>query len=174
MRHDAAIPGALPADLLLGQHTGSRAGAARAEPSNHGCFWGLMGSATLTATEVFHGLLGECSSGPLSLVNALLLSATCEGRADIKSWMGASKSSSEARRPLAFVTGSWSDFKHSHPTSWRFCFWLGPDITTRTSFLTVFQHISYWSWKRTGRAFEIKRTSSLCRTTGCFGNRHGL
>lgn len=101
----------------------------------------------------------------LSLADALLFSATCEGRADIKSLMGASKSSSEACRPLAFVTGSWRDFKHSHPTSWRFCFWLGPDITTRTSFLTVFQHISCWSWKKTGRTFEIKRTSSLCRTT---------
>ncbi|XP_075299711.1 uncharacterized protein LOC142364291 isoform X1 [Opisthocomus hoazin] len=79
--------------------------------------------------------------------------------------MGASKSSSEACRPFTFVTGSWRDFKHSHPTSWRFCFWLRPDITTRTSFLTVFQHISCWSWKKTGRTFEIQRTSSLCRTT---------
>lgn len=73
------------------------------------------------------------------LAGALLFSAPSgEGRADIKSPMGASRSSSEAHRPSAFVTGSWRDFKHSHPTSWRFCFWLRPDVTTEQAFSRCF------------------------------------
>lgn len=115
--------------------------------TSYSCFWGLMGPTSHTGTRVFHWLLGDCCSRLFHLMLCCSQCLTSREGQDIKSSMGASKSSSEACRPFAFVTGSWRDFKHSHPTSWRFCFWLGPDITTRTSFLTVFQHISCWSWK---------------------------